>query len=75
MDLATGIRLVMRMLIRHKVRSAISMLGISTGVGAFICSVAIVVGFGFAGAVGIIFGLYPARRVYLLDSIEALRRY
>jgi putative ABC transport system permease protein len=41
MDLATGIRLAVRMLARHKVRSALSMLGICIGVGAFICSVAI----------------------------------
>jgi putative ABC transport system permease protein len=41
MDLATGIRLAMRMLARHKMRSGLSILGICIGVGAFLCSVAI----------------------------------
>ena len=33
----------------------------------------ILIAVGFSGAVGIIFGLYPARKASLLDPIDALR--
>ena len=41
MDFLTGIHLAGQTLTHHKVRCALSMLGICIGVGAFICSVAI----------------------------------
>lgn len=41
MPLALVIRIALRALARHKLRSLLSMLGISIGVGAFLCSVAV----------------------------------
>jgi putative ABC transport system permease protein len=41
MDFAIGIRIALRALARHKMRSGLAMLGIIIGVGAFICSVAV----------------------------------
>ena len=44
MPLAAGIRIALRALRRNTLRSVLSMLGISIGVGAFICSVAVGLG-------------------------------
>ncbi len=41
MPLAAGIRIALRALARNTLRSVLSMLGISIGVAAFICSVAV----------------------------------
>src|SRR5215468_6147607 len=41
MSLTLVIRIALRALARHTLRSVLSMLGISIGVGAFICSVAV----------------------------------
>ena len=41
MPVAEVVRIALRALARHKLRSALTLLGISIGVGAFICSVAV----------------------------------
>jgi putative ABC transport system permease protein len=41
MPLAVVIRIALRALVRHRLRSGLTTLGISIGVGAFICSVAV----------------------------------
>ena len=44
-----------------------------TGWPTLVSATAIIIAFGFAAAVGIFFGLYPAKKASKLDPIEALR--
>ena len=50
-----------------------AVLGRATGWSVFVSPLTVVVALGFAAAVGVFFGFYPARRAARLDPIEALR--
>jgi putative ABC transport system permease protein len=50
-----------------------AVLGRATGWSVFVSPMTVVVALGFAAAVGVFFGFYPARRAARLDPIEALR--
>ncbi len=49
------------------------LVGVATGIGASISWTAVGLALAFASAIGLGFGLYPARRAALLQPIEALR--
>ncbi len=47
--------------------------GLATGWNTVISPTNVLLAFGFAGAVGVFFGYYPARKAAALNPIEALR--